>query len=103
MATFTKNELRQLFLLSDVNFCFVVCEKLLENHIHISGNKIVSEAGEEHDMVPENLKYFIERLFFKSSRTFTMRRDLDEVMKKHFYIFLFELSSSNGLATMLGA
>ena len=103
MATFTKIELKQLSLISDVNFCFVVCEKLLQNHVHLNGNTIVSEAGEEYEFSIENIKYFIERLLFQSSRTFSHSRDLNEVVKKHTYIFQYELSSSDALATMLGA
>ena len=103
MATFTKTELKQLSLTSDVNFCFVVCEKLLQNHVHLNGNTIVSEAGEEYEFSVENVKFFIERLLFRSSRTFNHNRDLDVVLKKHIYIFQFELSSSDALATMLSA
>lgn len=103
MATFTKNELRQLSLMNDVNFCFAVCEKLLENHTHINEDKVITKSGEEYDNNLITLKYFVERLLFQSSRIFNLRRDLDEVLKKHQYIFQMELSSSDGLASMLGS
>lgn len=87
--------------MSDVNFCFVVCEKLLQNHIYITDKMIVSDTGEEYECSVEVITYFVQRLFFRSSKTFTLYPHLDEIIQKYMYIFQFELASSNALVNML--
>ena len=98
----TKAELRMLAKLSDANFCFFVCEKLVADDLHICSDKIVNSAGEEFMCSEANLKYFVERLLYRSDKFYKSGRDLDEVVNKYRYIFVMEMSSNDALVAMLG-
>lgn len=105
MCLFTKNELRILKDLSDASFAFMVCEKLLQSNIHVtassSGNVIINEAGEEYENSELMVKFFVERLLFKSNPKYCLERNLEDVIKRNFYIFQIELSSNDALVAML--
>ena len=97
----TKAELKMLAKLSDANFCFFICEKLVADDLHICSDKIVNSAGEKFACSEANLKYFVERLLYRSDK-FYNGRDLDEVVNKYRYIFVMEMSSNDALVAMLG-
>lgn len=98
----TKDELRMLARLSDVNFCFFISEKLVASDLHICSEKIINSAGEEFDCSEANIKYFIQRLLYQSDRFYKNGRDVDELVKKYFYVFTLEMSSNDALVAMLG-
>jgi len=98
----SKEELKMLAKLSDANFCFFICEKLVADDLHICSDKIINSAGEEFECSEANLKYFVERLLYQSDKFYKNGRDLDELVKKYRYIFLMEMSSNDALVAMLG-
>jgi hypothetical protein len=98
----SKEELKMLAKLSDANWCFFICEKLVADDLHICGEKIINSAGEEFECSEAIIKYFVERLLFRSDKFYKCGRDLDELVKKYRYIFLMEMSSNDALVAMLG-
>lgn len=92
--------MEKLLSLKGSNFAFFVCEMLRSAGVHLCGQTIVSELGDEYENTDENMTYFIERMFYKND-CFETDVDVGEIVAKYRYIFVNELSSKETLVSLL--
>ena len=99
-ALLTKTDLQLLPKMSEPSFCFLMCEVLLKNKIHICNSNLITADGEQLEGLLF-LPYFIEKLIYESNKRFILNRNLEQLVKDYEYIFVMELGTNDALVAML--